>query len=276
MSYTEAQASQPLDQFTFGYTQVAIADHVMTLTLNRPAKKNAMNPRMMAEIAFALAHARYNADVWAVVVAAQGDVFCAGADLKAFAGAAGADEPASTIPDAEGEILLGEAFLQAHKPCIARVHGNVYAGGFLITCGCQYVIAAEGVTFSLPEVKRGIFPMQVMASLMQVMSPRLALDFCVRGRTVNATEAQALGLATRTVPVTELDSAVSQLVETMKENSPSAIRMGLQAFDELRAIPHHQQHAYLKGMLAQTLQTQDAKEGIAAFMEKRKPNWTGQ
>jgi len=273
MTTYSVDQTQSLHSQTFAYLIVEENDHVLTVTLNRPEKKNAMNPVMMNEIVYALNYAHYNNDVWAVVIKANGDVFCAGADLKAFAGAA--DEKKSTIPEPSSQVALGDAFVHLHKPCIARVHGNVFAGAHLIVCGCTHVIVSKNVQFSLPEVKRGIWPMQVMASLAPIMSARQLLDYCMRAKSLSADEALKLGLATQVVELSELDNAVNSLVEEIKTLSPSAIRLGLKAWNELKSIEPSRHYQFLLGMLQQVLQTEDAAEGLQAFAEKRKPVWKG-
>ena len=272
MFYTEAQ-TRDLAEHRFEFVAVETAGHVLTLTLNRPEKKNAMNPTVMNELAFALTHARYNPDVWVVVLAARGDVFCAGADLKAFAGASVVS--VSTVPEPSEPIRLGDVFADLHKPCIAQVHASVYAGGFLLIGGCTHVIASSNATFSLPEVKRGLFPFQVMASLLPLMPARTVLDLCMRARTLSAIEAQQVGLVTAVVEPDQLAGTVQQLIDELLQLSPTAIRMGLEAYQEMRRLSASEQHAYLHGMLQRVLQTEDATEGIAAFAEKRKPVWKG-
>jgi enoyl-CoA hydratase/carnithine racemase len=261
-------------QLKFAFLIVEEKDHVLSITLNRPDKKNAMNPVMMAEIAYCLSYAHYNNNIWVIVLAAMGDTFCAGADLKAFAG--DEQEPTvSTIPKPAAEILLGELFIKIHKPCIAKVHANLFAGGFLLVCGCTYVIASDQVSFSLPEVKRGIWPMQVMQSLMQIMPSRKAIQLCMLGEPFSASQAKEWGIVTKVVDRIKLDEEVINLARSICKQSPTAIRMGLEAFDEMRSIPTQETHAYLKKMLNKILQTQDAKEGLSAFKEKREPIWTG-
>lgn len=249
------------------------ADHLLTLTLNRPEKKNALNPVLFNELAYALSYAAQARHIWAVAIAAAGNVFCAGADLKAFTGAT--EETESTVPAANAEIVLGNIFNSLHKPCIARVHAPVYAGGFLIVCGCTHVIASTQASFSLPEVKRGLFPFQVMQSMLQIMPARQVLDFCIRAKTVNAYEAEKLGLVTKVVEPEKLDETVQTLVSEIFQYSPSAIRLGLEAFDNLKHIPAAEAHAYLKQMLGECVQTEDAAEGLKAFAEKRSPVWKG-
>lgn len=258
----------------FAFLIVEETDHVLTITLNRPEKKNAMNPAMLHEIAFALNYAHYNNDIWIVVLRANGDVFCAGADLKSFAGI---DEEGkrSSIPEPAAPVAIGDQFNKLHKPCIARVHASVYAGGFLLICGCTHVVAVPEAQFSLPEVRRGIWPMQVMASLAPIMPARKLLDLCMRARTIDAAEALQLGLVTQVVPLEALDSTVNALVAEIKEFSPSAIRLGLKAFDEYKSVKPEEAHSFLLSRLGEILATEDAAEGLAAFREKRKPVWKG-
>lgn len=269
------ESINPLSEHHFAFLTVEEKDHVLYVTLNRPQKKNAMNPTMMQEIAYAYSYAKYTASIWTVVLKGNGDIFCAGADLKAFAGQA-TDTGDSTIPPASGEILLGEIFNKVYKPCIAVVDAPVFAGGFLLICGCHYVIATDEATFSLPEARRGIWPMQVMQSLMNVLPPRQLLDLCITSKKLSAKEAFDLGLVTHLVDKEGVEVKLLTLIDQIKQNSPSAIRMGLTAYDELKSIHESDRHTYLKGKLNEILQTQDAKEGITAFTEKRAPLWTGQ
>ncbi|AUD01277.1 enoyl-CoA hydratase-related protein [Spirosoma pollinicola] len=270
MLYTPDQTAQ-LSAQGFRYLLTALDDHVLTITLNRPEKKNALNPPMLAELAFAVAYAHYTADVWLVVLAASGDTFCAGMDLKSLAQAG----PAETlsIPQPSGPVLLGEILAGLHKPCIARVQGAVYAGGFLLVGTSTYVVAAESAMFSLPEVKRGLFPFQVLAVLLDIMPARKALDLCLRAKTISAQEAQTLGLVTDVVPAEELNKEITRLTDELKQFSPTAMQFGLRAYQQLKTLPFNEQQGFLYDQFSQLQQTPDAKEGMAAFLEKRKPKW---
>ncbi|GAB3890854.1 enoyl-CoA hydratase/isomerase family protein [Spirosoma agri] len=270
MLYTADQTTE-LPASGFRYLRTTLDDHVLTITLNRPEKKNALNPAMLNELAFALAYAHYTASVWLVVLAAAGDTFCAGMDLKALSSGEG---ELGTVPEPAGPVRLGELMAQLRKPCVAQVQGPVYAGGFLLVGGSTYVVAAESATFSLPEVKRGLFPFQVLAILLEIMPARTALDLCLRARTLTATDALAIGLVTEIAPPDDLNSAVSRLTNELKQFSPTATTFGLRAYQQLKSLPSSEQQAYLYDQFQQLQQTPDAKEGMAAFLEKRKPNWT--
>lgn len=274
MFYSAEQVAD-LSNYRFEFLKVDFSANVLRLTLNRPEKKNAMNPTLLNELAFALTHAKYNNSVWAVVIGAEGNIFCAGADLLSFAGAA--TEQSSTIPDPSEPIRLVEVFNSLYKPCIARVHGSVYAGGFMIVSGCTHVISLEQATFSLPEVKRGLWPFQVMAGLMNVMPHRTMLDLCMRAGTLTAQQAKEAGLVSQIVAnVEELDSTVNALVDDIKQYSPAAIRKGLEAYHNMSAKQGSDLHLYMFEMLGKTIETKDAQEGLKAFMEKRQPVWTGE
>jgi enoyl-CoA hydratase/carnithine racemase len=269
MLYTAEQAAQ-IPAGGFRYLLTSLDDHVLTITLNRPEKKNALHPPMLAELAFALAYAHYTSDVWLVVLAAAGDTFCAGMDLKSLSSG---DGEALTVTEPSGPVRLGELMAGLHKPCIARVQGPVYAGGFLLVGGSTYVVAAESATFSLPEVKRGLFPFQVLAVLLDLMPARTALDLCLRAKTLSATAALAIGLVTHVVPNDGLNPAILLLKDELKLYSPTAIQFGLRAFQQLKNLPSNEQQAYLYEQFVQLHQTPDAKEGMAAFLEKRPPKW---
>lgn len=270
MNYTKDQTDKFSDQ-TFAYLLVEEKDRVLHVRLNRPHKKNALNPVLLKEIAYALNFAHHQRGIRAVVLSAEGDVFCAGADLKAFMGQS--EEHNSTIPNPGKEILLGEIFQQVHKPTIALVEGDVFAGGFLILANCNYVVAESGLRFGLPEVKRGLFPFQVMASLMEVMPKRKVIDWCLRGYDLPVEQAVENGLVTHIAEKGTGQATVDSLLAELLENSPGAIRLGLQAYDELRGLDAEEHHKYLQQMLFRAIQSPDAREGITAFKEKRKPVW---
>ncbi len=260
-----------LDQ-QFAFIKLKVEDHVMTLTLDRAEKKNAIHPHMVNEIAFAMQFAKQTSDIRVVVIDAQGDVFCAGADLKAFMGMLG--EFDSSIPKAKTEVLIGELFNKVHKPVIAKVAGKVMAGGFLFLAGANYVVCNEGVTLGLPEVKRGLFPFQVMAALLEIMPKRVVVDWCIRGYNLDVDDAKKYGLVTHIVQPETMHTTVDKLLDDIKANSPTAIKLGLEALDTINE--QASRHQYLMEMLQKTVGSKDGQEGLLAFREKRTPIWTGE
>lgn len=272
MLYTQEQA-QALHSQRYAFIGLEERDHTLWITLQRPEKKNALHPVMINELAFALHYAHFTTDIWTVVLRAQGDVFCAGADLKAFSGDSEAVE--SSVPAPEGEVLLGDMLQGIHKPLIAQVEGDVLAGGFLLLSSATYVVARDTIRLGLPEVKRGLFPFQVMAGLLSVMPARQVIDWCIRGYDLPAERALELGLITHLATANTVADMVDSLRQELHQNSPSAIRLGLEAYAQIRQESTTEHHRYLLQMLMQTLQTQDAQEGMRAFREKRPPVWTG-
>lgn len=269
--YTKTQTVNIYNE-TFAFIEVSENDHVLTITLDREKKKNALHPQMINELAFAMQYAHHEPGVWVVVIQAKGNVFCAGADLKAFMGFLGEYE--SSVPAPNGELLIGELFNKIHKPTIAKITGDVYAGGFFFLAGSHIVVAQEDVKFGLPEVKRGLYPFQVMAALLRVMPARKVLDWCIRGYNLPVHEAEKYGLVSHVTTTENIDNQVNGIIEELKQNSPSAIRMGLEAYDHLQ--PDAEAHKYLMEMLQKTLTSKDGQEGLSAFREKRPPVWTGE
>ena len=257
----------------FAALEVIHKKNVLYITLNRPEVKNAINSVMMSEIAYSMAYAHYTPEVWAVVLSANGDTFCSGMDLRSIGKTTHSDE--STIPLVDETVVIASLFQNLHKPVITKVQGNVYAGGFLLVGSSTYVIATEKTTFTLPEVKRGIFPFQVLGVLLNLMPPKRALELCLWGRAISATEAYSLNIIDAIISIENLDNHTDTLLNSLLQNSPTAIRHGMQAMQAMRGVSYEEQQIWLKNQLSQLLQTQDAKEGIQAFLQKRSPIWTG-
>lgn len=245
-----------------------VQDHIMVLTLNRPQKKNAINAEMAKGISDALEQAKTDPGIRVVVIGAAGDTFCAGGDLSMMSQQQ-ASGNAADLPS----LALG--IRQLHKPVLIKAQGAVLAGALLLVCNATHVLAADHVTFSLPEIKRGLFPFMVMAGLLRVMPRRAAIDFAMRGYRIDAHKAEQWGLINQAVPAAELDQATDQLAREIASLSPSAIRLGLEACDHQESLSFEKALPYLGEMLQKTLATEDAREGISAFLEKREPHWTG-
>lgn len=274
MRFYTKEDVQTFESVKFLYIKTSLSNHIFTITLSRPEKRNAFTPTMAEEIVFALAYAHYNSEVRCLIVNAEGPVFCAGADLIAFHDAA-ANIKNPALPQIREEAKLGDAFNEVCKPSIAQIEGSVLAGGFLIICGCTFVFSVIEASYSLPEVKRGIWPMQVMASLNQIISPRKTLEMCITGKNYDAEEALQLGLVTYIALAGNIAKEVQLAATQICENAPYAIQQGMHAFQKLKEVPENEQHSFLKAQLDQILKSEDAKEGMQAFKEKRSPNWKG-
>lgn len=250
-----------------------VADGIARLTINRPERRNSISYEVMRGLQASLAEARRDDDVRVVVITGAGDrAFCAGADLTGIADNSGA------IAAHDGRGSFAELFRDLWalgKPTIARVRGFALAGGFGLAMSCDFVIASDDAQFGTPEVNVGLWPYMITIPLLRSMPPRLVLELMMTGRRVDATEAAAVGLVNRVVPVAELDESVDSLAAELAAKSPVVMRLGKSAF--YRVLDMDSDHAldYLQSMLTITTLSDDAAEGVAAFAEKREARWTG-
>jgi methylglutaconyl-CoA hydratase len=241
------------------------------ISINRPKKRNALNDDVLSAIGAAYASAEQDAGVRLVVLTGIGDkAFCAGADLdpgKNFV----FDTSHPTTPYAD----LMRQVRRCGLPTIARVNGACMAGGMGLLCMADLAIASDHAIFGLPEVKIGLFPMQVLANLKDLVPARILNAWCLTGARFDAAEAKASGLLNEVVPFSDLDAAVDRLSETLVGNSPSAIRRGKYALQILQGLPFESAIAFAEGQIALMSVTEDAREGLQSFAEKRTPRWTG-
>ena len=253
---------------------VILEKHAQALwiTINRPEKRNALNGDVIAGIARGYRTAHEDNDVRLIVLTGAGEkAFCAGADLQNTGGAFAAD---FSKPNVDYADLL-RLSQNATKPAITRVNGACMAGGMGLLCMTDMAIAAEQAMFGLPEVKVGVFPMQVM-SLLQSMVPRRTInEWAITGEPFDAKGAQAAGLLNYIVPQAELDAKLDWLIGRITDKSPTAIRRGKYAMRAIASMSFDQSIAYTESQIALLAMTEDAKEGLKAFAEKRKPSWPG-
>jgi len=245
--------------------------HAFWITINRPDKRNALNAEVIAGIRAGYAAAHADADVRVIVLTGAGDkAFCAGADLQP--GKAFAFDFAK--PNVDYADMLREA-QNATVPSIARVNGACMAGGMGLLAMTDMAVAADHVMFGLPEVKVGVFPMQVMSLLQAIVPRRLVREWALSGEPFDAAAALHAGLLNHVVPAAELDAKVDWLVRRIVDKSPTAIRRGKYALRAIESMSFDQAIAYTESQIALLAMTDDAREGLASFNEKRKPNWTG-
>ena len=242
------------------------------ITINRPDKRNALNAEVIAGIARGYRAAHEDSEVRVIVLTGAGDrAFCAGADLQ-NAGAAFSMDFSRPNVDYADLLRLSQ---NATKPAIARVNGACMAGGMGLLCMTDMAVAADHVNFGLPEVKVGVFPMQVMALLQRMAPPRLINEWALTGEPFDAGAAQAAGLLNHVVPAAELDAKVEWLIGRIVDKSPTAIRRGKYAMRAIGSMSFDESIAYTESQIALLAMTEDAREGLKAFGEKRKPVWTG-
>src|ERR1700722_1258558 len=245
---------------------------VFWITINRPEKRNALNGEVIAGIARGYRDAHDDNDVRVIVLTGAGDkAFCAGADLQ-NSGAAFAMDFARPNADYADLLRLSQ---NATKPAIARVGGVCMAGGMGLLCMTDMAVAADHVMFGLPEVKIGLFPMQVMSLLQQIAPRRMINEWALTGEPFDARAALAAGLLNYAVPAAELDAKVEWLIGRMIDKSPTAIRRGKYAMRAIASMSFDESIAYTESQIALTAMTEEAKEGLKAFAKKRKPIWPG-
>ncbi len=241
------------------------------ITINRPEKRNALNAEVIAGIRAGYAQAHADPDVRAIVLTGAGDkAFCAGADLQPGKGFAFD----LSKPNVDYADMLRSAY-HATLPTIARINGTCMAGGIGLLCMADLAVAADHVQFGLPEVKVGVFPMQVLSLLQHLVAPRTVREWCITGEPFSAAEAQRAGLLNYVVPASELDSKLEWLIARIADKSPTAIRRGKYAMQAIASMSFEESLTHMESQIALLTMTGDAQEGLAAFNEKRKPNWTG-
>jgi len=241
------------------------------ITIDRAEKRNALNGAVIAGIRAGYAAAHADPDVRVIVLTGAGEkAFCAGADLQP--GAAFAIDPSRPTTDYADLLRAAHA---ATLPAIARVNGACLAGGIGLLCMVDLAVAVESVPFGLPEVKVGVFPMQVLSLLQRLVPRRVLLEWCLAGEPFDARTALAAGLINHVVPSAELDTKVEWLIARLADKSPTAIRRGKAALRAIASMSFDEAIAYTEGQIAILASTEDAREGLAAFNERRAPRWTG-
>ena len=258
-----------INSLVFDFMDYKYEDHVFSIILNRPQKKNALHPQMINELAFLCQYAQFEKKVKVVLIKAVGDVFCAGFDLSSMSGKTAKTK--STVPSPKTKIILGEILNKLYKPKICQLDGDLYAGGLLIVSSCNYVVSTQNIIIGLPEVKRGIFPFQVMESLFKVINYKKLIDWCIRGYNLDASKAKDFGLIDEIVDSDELEKSIKSWISEIIQNSTQAISLGLECADNLYNSSNN--HRYLSKMLKKSSESKDAREGIKAFFDGRKPKW---
>jgi enoyl-CoA hydratase/carnithine racemase len=247
---------------------------VTWITINREARRNALNENVVRTIDQAIAAATTDGASRAIVITGIGDkAFCAGADLakntQGFAFAVDFARPKHYIVD------LFKRLQECTLPVIARVNGHVMAGGFGLLCACDLAIAADDIRIGTTEAKIGVTPMMILPYMLRVLPPRRLQEMCITGEQFSAQDALEWGVVNYVVPRAELDAKLDWLLARITDKSPTALRLGKQAFNAMRDMSLRESLEYAQAMVPVMSSTQDAKEGMTAFQEKRAPNFTG-
>ena len=249
-------------------------NQVFWVTINRPDHGNALNQAVTDGIASGIKKAQQDPLVRVIVLTGAGKkVFCAGADLSKNA----KGTPFQTDPARPGNPITDLfRLMQACKlPIVARVNGHALAGGFGLMCACDLAVAAEGAKFGTPESSIGLFPMMILPHMMRLIPQRLLLEMCITGEPWTAKQVLDAHIINYLAPTETLDSKLDWLLDRIVNKSPTAIRIGLTAYRAMQDMNLDQAMEYAQILLPTMAQTEDAREGFAAFREKRTPSWTG-
>jgi enoyl-CoA hydratase/carnithine racemase len=248
---------------------------VATVTLNQPEKRNPLSAAMVRDLAAALAWCGDDPAVRVVVLTGAGDrAFCAGADLgSAF------DPGAAELERHHERRRIGDLFLAMRdlgKPIVGRINGHALAGGFGLACACDLLLAVESAGFGTPEINVGVWPMMISAVLARNLPRKVVLEMMLLGDRWTAAQMHRAGLVSAVAgSLTELDELTSEMAGNLASKSPAVLRLGRDAFYAMEDMSLEEALAFLHSQLTLVTLTEDSKEGVRAFMEKRQPDFKG-
>jgi enoyl-CoA hydratase/carnithine racemase len=260
------------------YTEILyeVRGPIARITLNRPDKRNPIGPVTIGELLHALDAAKVDEAVRVIVLSGAGKVFSAGGDLSSMgSGGTPLQSPGGGGMKPGTFVDLNLALTRVGKPTIAMVNGHALAGGLGLVVACDLALASDEAQFATPEINVGLWPMMIMATIFRNVPRKRGLELIATGEKISAAEAERMGLITRAVPKDRLETEVAQLAEKLAAKSPAVMRLGLEAFYATQDMELEPALRHLERQLVAVLATEDAREGLAAFLEKRAPNWKG-
>ena len=248
---------------------------MLTLTLNRPDMRNAFNDEVVAELTQAFQDAASRGDVRALVLAAVGPAFCAGADLNWMRRMAD-NTRAENLADAAALAEMLRVMYECPKPTVARVQGDVFAGGMGLVAACDMAVSVHSASFCLSEVKLGLIPATISPYVIRAMGARAAHRYFLTAERFSATEAHRIGFVHEVVSEEQLDAKVAELALALVSASPNAVRSCKMLLQEVagRDIDAPLVARTVEG-IADIRSSSEGKEGVQSFLQKRKPNWLG-
>jgi len=252
---------------------VTIDERIARVTLNRPELRNAFNEQSIAELALVFDELGRNELVRAIVLAANGPAFCAGADLnwmKKMAGYSDSENRADAMRLAD----MLRTIYACTKPVVAKVQGDCYAGGMGLVAACDIAVSADTANFCLSEVKLGLIPATISPYVIKAMGEQAARRYFITAERFDAQEAHRIGFVHEIVPAADLDTKVAGIVQALANNSPNAVREAKTLVRDVVGQPVTQ------ALLEDTAQriagiraSLEGREGVASFLEKRRPSW---
>lgn len=278
MTSQTTQASAAPNEHNAILLQEVVENGILRLTLNDAKRRNALSDEMMAELSQALECAASDASIRVIVLAANGPAFCAGHDLKQIkAGRQNDDKGLAYFTKVFANCAeLMQKFVNHPKPIIAEVTGIATAAGCQLVASCDLAVAAKSSRFATPGVHIGLFCSTPMVALSRNVSNKHAMEMLMAGDMVPAKQAVKIGLINKAVKDKKLRDISMALATKIASKSSMTLAVGKQAFYEQREMPLAEAYQYASDVMVQNLLKQDAIEGINAFVEKRKPEWTDQ
>jgi enoyl-CoA hydratase/carnithine racemase len=247
--------------------EIAREDRVLRITLNREKKRNALSVEMCNALASAIEDTAADASIGAVLIAAKGDVFCAGMDLDEVMMEGAAEATAAAH---ERVFTLGA---RTRKPIVAAVNGPTLGGGVGLVANCHIAVAAQGSSFGLTEIRIGMWPFFIWRSVAVAMGERRATALALTGRIFSANEALQFGLIHEIAPAFEVDDRATATAIHLSELAPAAIAAGLDFITQCHTADPATQGHLARRFRSAAFRSGDLQEGITAFKEKRKPLW---
>jgi enoyl-CoA hydratase/carnithine racemase len=252
-----------------------VKDGIARVMINRPEARNAISPEVTIRLLELFQKVKVDPDVRVVILSgAGGRAFSAGADL----GSGMFQQDQSFLDRHEGRGVFAEMIKTMNglgKPIVAAVSGYCLAGGFGLALACDLIVASEDSTFGTPEIKRGLMPMIIMATIVRNVGRKKALEMVLTGERIDAAEAHRIGIVNHVVLADQYEAKVDAIAGKLASLSPAIMRLGKDAFYRSQDMGFDEALEYLKSQLTLNTLTEDVVEGVAAFMEKRDPVWKG-
>lgn len=237
------------------------------ITLNQPERRNALSEDLIAGLDKHLAAAMDDSAVRVIVLTGAGSAFCAGADLKS----GGVQTDGSS--DEHPFVRILKTIWNAPKPVIGRINGHAFGGGVGLTAACDLTVAVESAKFSFSEVRIGVVPAMISVVVVPKLGVQNAMWLFLTGERFSAEQAKEYGLLHRVVADSDLDAAVEQIADMIRQGGPNAIREAKQLIRSVSHLPMDDAFRYTSDLIGKLFASDEAREGMQAFIEKRKPTW---
>lgn len=249
--------------------------HTTIFTINRPERMNSLGGTVMADLTAGMKEFQEDPDQYVAIITGAGDkAFCAGADLASF------DADVPELARHHGRHGFVDLFLlmqELGKPLLGRINGHALAGGFGLACSCDLLVAVESATFGTPEINVGVWPAMIQAVLARNLPRKVVLEMALLGERWSAAQLKEVGLVNRVAAGQgELDEITGELARSLAKKSPAVLRLGRDSFYRQQDMEFRAALEYLQAQLSLVTLSEDAREGVRAFFEKREPDFKGQ